>query len=184
MCVKFLLQVTCLALMVCSPTTTMAAQKMYLVIDGVTGESNDVVYQNAIEVLAWSWSASNSGTTHLSSGGGAGASNFEDLSITKWVDTSSPILLAKIATGSLINSADLIVVREGTNPVEYFRLNLTNVIVSSLSTGGSVDGNRLTENISLNFAQFQVIYVPLNADGTAAASPVNYGWDIPLNSEL
>ena len=180
MCVKFLLQVTCLALMVCSPTTTMAAQKMYLVIDGVTGESNDVSYQDAIEVLAWSWSATNSGTTHLSEGG-AGVSNFEDLSITKWVDTSSPILLAKIATGSLINSADLIVVREGTNPVEYFRLNLTNVIVSSLSTGGSVDGNRLTENISLNFAQFEVRYVPLAAEGPGS-TPVEFGWDIPANT--
>jgi len=183
MCVKFLLQVTCLALMVCSPTTTMAAQKMYLVIDGVTGESNDVGYQNAIEVLAWSWGASNLGSTHQSSGGGAGATNFEDLSITKWVDTASPILLAKIATGNLINSADLIVVREGTNPGEYFRLNLTNVLVTSLSTGGSVDENRLTEYISLNFAQFEVRYVPLAAEGPGS-TPVEFGWDIPANTGL
>ena len=180
MCVKFLLQVTCLALMVCSPTTTIAAQKMYLVIDDVTGESNYKGYQDAIEVLAWSWGASNSGSTHQGSGG---RTSFDDLSITKWVDTSSPILLAKIATGSLINSADLIVVREGTNPVEYFRLNLTDVLVTSLSTGGSVDGNRLTENISLNFAQFQVRYVPLNADGTGS-TPVEFGWDISTNLGL
>jgi len=183
MCVKFLLQVTCLALMVCSPTTTMAAQKMYLVIDGVTGESNDVGYQNAIEVLAWSWGAENSGTTHSGADRVDGVSIFEDLLITKWVDTASPILLAKIATGNLINSAALIVVREGTKPGEYFRLNLTNVILTSLSTGGSVDGNRLTENISLDFAQFEVRYVPLAAEGPGS-TPVEFGWDIPTKTGL
>ena len=159
MCVKFLLQVTCLALMVCSPTTTMAAQKMYLVIDGVTGESNDVAYQDAIEVLVWNWGASNSASTHSGGSSGPVATNYEDLSITKWVDTSSPILLAKVATGSLINSAALIVVTEYPNPVEYFRLNLTNVLVTSLSTGGSVDENRLTEIISLNFVSKLLPYL-------------------------
>ena len=40
-------------------------------------------HKEEIDVLAWSWGASQSGTTHLGSGGGAGKVNVQDLSFTK-----------------------------------------------------------------------------------------------------
>lgn len=41
-------------------------------------------------VLAWSWGASNSGTTHMGGGGGAGKANVQDLSLTRSTDAQSP----------------------------------------------------------------------------------------------
>ena len=155
----------------------LVAEDVFLHIPGVDGESQDYSQAGCIEVLAWSWGASNSGTTHQGSGSGAGAANFQNLSITKWVDTASPILLGKIATGSQFASAQLIVRKGGSKPVEYYSLKMTNVMVTSLSTGGSVDENRLTENISLNFAKVELTYIQLYPNGSPE-NPLDYGWDI------
>ena len=39
-----------------------------------------------------------------------------------------------------------------------------------LSTGGSGGEDRLTENVTLNFAEFKVEYTPQRADGTGDAA--------------
>ena len=42
---------------------------------------------------------SNSGTTHLSAGGGSGKVAIQDFSFTKYVDKSSPALFLKVCNG-------------------------------------------------------------------------------------
>ncbi len=55
----------------------------------------DSKYKDEIDVLvAWSWGAAQSGTTHVGSGGGAGKVSVQDLSITKYIDKSSPTLFS------------------------------------------------------------------------------------------
>jgi type VI secretion system secreted protein Hcp len=46
------------------------AVDMFMKIDGVTGESRDKTHGKEIDVLAWSWGMSQSGTARI--GGGAG----------------------------------------------------------------------------------------------------------------
>ena len=60
---------------------------------------------------------------------------------------------------------------------------MTNVLVTSLSTGGSSGADRLTENITLNFAQVEVTYTPENPDGSGGDA-VEYAYDIAANAEL
>ncbi len=48
------------------------AVDMVLKCDQLKGESLDKTYKDCIDVLAWSWGASNSGTAHISGGAGAG----------------------------------------------------------------------------------------------------------------
>ena len=153
---------------------------MFLKIDGITGEAQDSVHKNEIDVLAWSWGASQSGNTHTGGGGGAGKVNVQDLSITKYIDKSSPIVLGKCCTGEHIKSALLTVRKAGPNPLEYIKLQLTDVLVSSISMGGSGGEDRLTENISLNFAKFKFEYSPQKADGSAEGV-VPFAYDIKMN---
>lgn len=161
----------------------MAADKMFLVIEGVTGESNDENWPNAIEVLGWSWGASQNGTLHEGGGSGAGQANFQDLSITKWVDASSPILLGHLSNGSNLTSAQLILVKDGERRnIQYFTLEMTNLIVSSLSAGGTTSDSRSTEDITLHFAEFVMRYIPINADGTLGTA-VEFGYNIQQNVE-
>ena len=63
-------------------TPALAAQDMFLCIEGAPGESLDKRHPDCIDVLAWSWGMSQSGTTHTAGGTGAGQANFQDLSVT------------------------------------------------------------------------------------------------------
>ena len=126
---------------------------------------------------------SQSGTTHTGGGGGAGKVNVQDLSFTKWIDKSSPNLMMACSNGKHFPKALLTVRKAGENPVEYVKITFENVLVTSVSTGGSQGEEQLTENVTLNFAKVKTEYTPQAADGTAEAA-VEYGWNIPENTKL
>src|SRR5215475_6089574 len=101
------------------------AVDMFMKIAGIAGESKDKSHKGEIDVLAWSWGASQSGTTHEGSGGGAGKANFQDISFTKYIDKGSPALLTRLAKGTHIVDATLVVRKAGDKPLEYLTLKLT-----------------------------------------------------------
>jgi len=67
------------------------------------------------------------------------------------------------------------------SPVRYVRLKLDHVLITSVSTGGSVEGDRFTEEIGLNFGKFTITYTPQRPDGSADADVGPLGWDIQAN---
>jgi type VI secretion system secreted protein Hcp len=156
------------------------AVDMFLKIPGIKGESQDKTYKEQIDVLSWSWGMSQSGTTHVGSGGGSGKVNVQDMTLTKYIDSSSPLLMLACCNGKHYDEALLVVRKAGENPVEYVKIKMKEVIVSSLSTGGSGGEDRLTENVTLNFAQVAVDYTPQNPNGSAG-TPIPMTWDIAKN---
>ncbi len=125
---------------------------MFIKIKGIDGESKDASHTGQIDVLAWSWGLSQSGSFHTGGGGGAGKVNVQDLSFTKWVDKASPTLMLFCANGDHIPDATLYVRKAGKDALEYIIIELKKLIVTSVSTGGSGGEDRLTENVTLNFA--------------------------------
>ncbi len=158
------------------------ALDMFLDLKGIDGESVDKVYAGKIDILAWSWGVSNSGTFHQGGGGGSGKANFQDISITKYVDKASHALLDNCATGKHIPTAKLVVRKAGQKPLEYIIIELDQVLVTSISTGGSGGEDRLTENITLNFAKVTFSYVPQKQDGTGDKK-LPFTYDIAKNSK-
>lgn len=157
------------------------AVDMFMKLTDINGEFKDKTHKDEIDVLAWSWGASNSGTTHMGGGGGAGKANFQDVSFTKWVDLSSSSLLQCVATGKHITEAKLTVRKAGETPLEYIILTMDEVMVTSLSTGGSGGEDRLTENVTLNFAKFKFDYVE-QTDKGAAGQKGKFYYDIAGNA--
>lgn len=147
----------------------------------VAGESQDKVHAGEIDVLAWSWGMSNAGTQHTGGGGGAGKVNVQDLSFTKWVDSSSPALMLACCNGEHYPTCLLTVRKAGKNPLEYIKITMSEVIITSVSTGGSGGEDRLTENVTLNFAKVTVDYTPQKSDGTADTDKT-MTWNIAENS--
>jgi len=148
------------------------AVDMFLKIEGgPQGESRDKAHGKEIDVLAWSWGVSNSGSAHMGGGIGAGKANVQDLSFTKYVDKSSPDLLLACCNGKHFSSAILTVRKAGETPLEYIIITLTDVLVTSVSTGGSGGEDRLTENCTLNFAKVKVKYVEQTAKGGEGDKP-------------
>lgn len=143
---------------------------MFLKIEGIQGESIDKVHADEIDVLAWSWGMSQSGSMHISLGGGAGKVAVQDLTITKYVDRSSPNLMQKCCTGEHYKEAKLTIRKAGADPLEYMIITMKSVLVTSISSGGSGGEDKLTETITLNFAEFENVYTPQEKDGSGGAA--------------
>jgi type VI secretion system secreted protein Hcp len=156
------------------------AVDMFLALDGVKGESADSKHKGECDILAWSWGIHNTGTFQSGSGGGTGKSSFNDISVTKYVDVASPNLMLFCANGKHVAKATITVRKAGENPLEYLTIKLTKVLVSSYTTGGSGSDERLTENVSLNFAQVAVSYASQDATGAKSGSQ-DFGWNIAEN---
>ncbi|MDP9939125.1 Hcp family type VI secretion system effector [Ectopseudomonas alcaliphila] len=161
------------------------AVDIFIKIGDIKGESQDKTHKDEIEVLNWSWGMSQSGNMHTGTGGGAGKVSIQDMSLTKFVDKATPNLMMHCSSGKHVPKVTLTVRKAGGDAqVEYLIINLEEVLISSLSTGGSGNDDRLIENITLNFAKVTVDYQPQKADGTKEGGPIKYGWNIRSNVKI
>ena len=168
------------------PTAGAASVDYFLKLDGVEGESSDSKHKGEIEISSFSWGATNPGIVMEagSSRGGAGAGkvSVNDFHFKKNADKSSPMLMLKAATGEHIKSATLTVRKSGDKQVEFYKVKLEDVLISSYQSGGS-SGAVPTDSFSLNFGKIEFEYTPTRADGSAAA-PVKAGYDVKANKKI
>jgi len=156
------------------------AVDMFLKLDGIKGESQDHKHKDEIHIESFSWGMNQTGAHGTGGGGGAGKVSVQDISVTKYLDKSSPELMLHCANGKHIKEGLITVRKAGENPVEYLKIKLTDILVSSLQHAGH-GSDLLTESLSLNFAKFNVEYQEQGADGKAKGGPVVMGWDIKQN---
>ena len=156
---------------------------MFMQIGDIKGEAKDSKHKDEIDVLSWNWGMTQSGSMHVGGGGGSGKVNVQDLQFTKYVDTSTPNLINVCCNGKHIPEALLTVRKAGEKPVEYIKIKLKDVLVAEVSTGGSGGEDRLTENVTLNFAKFEYEFQPQNATGQAEGGAIETTWDIQANTE-
>ncbi|MCW6509313.1 Hcp family type VI secretion system effector [Lichenifustis flavocetrariae] len=156
------------------------AVDILLKLDGVKGESKIDEHKEEIDVLSWSWGASQSGTTHTGSGGGSGKVAVQDVHITKYLDAASSTIMRFCCNGKHVAKGTLLVRKAGEKPVDYLKLDMEEIIITSVTTGGSGGEDRLTENISLNFAKFKFEYFTQEDSGSKGKS-APLSWDIAAN---
>ena len=153
---------------------------MFLKLGDIKGESKDQKHKNEIDILAWSWGLTNSGSAHTGGGAGSGKVHVQDITVTKWLDLASTSIVSAVAQGKHIPEVTLVVRKAGEKPLEYLTITMKEVIVTAVSTGGSGGEDRLTENITLNFAKFKIQYTEQADTGGAGAKP-EFGFDIRAN---
>jgi len=144
----------------------MAVVDYFLKIDGIPGESADDKHKNEIDVLTWSWGASNSGSHAFGGGGGVGKSSFQDFHFTTHANKASPKLMLACATGQHIKSAILVARKAGKGQQEYLKITMTDLLVSSFQSGGSEHEIVPVEQCSLNYAKIEFSYQAQKPDGT------------------
>jgi type VI secretion system secreted protein Hcp len=159
---------------------TMAVD-MFMKIGTLEGESQDKTHKGDIDVLAWSWGMSNSGTAHVGGGAGAGKVNVQDVSFTKYIDKSSTTLQLACCKGTHYDTATLVVRKAGDKPLEYLKITMKEVMITGVSTGGSGGEDRLTENVTLNFASVKVEYQEQQKDGSGKKAP-EMSWSMSENA--
>ncbi len=159
------------------------AVDMFLKLGDIKGEAKDKTHKDEIDVLAWSWGASNAGSFHTGGGGGAGKVNVQDLSFTKYIDLASTELFLATCNGKHFPEATLVVRKAGETPLEYLTITMNDVLITSYSTGGSGGEDRLTENVTLNFAKVKLTYKEQAPKGAQSKAP-SVGWNIQENVPL
>jgi type VI secretion system secreted protein Hcp len=158
------------------------AVSIFARIGTIKGESQDAKHKAEIEVLSWSWGLSNSGTLAHGGGGGEGKTSFHDFSFTHHVDKASPVLMKACATGEHIKDATITVRKGGKGQQEYLVITMTDVIVTSVSTSVSAEGEATNEGVTLAFAKVDLEYKPQKPDGSLGAG-VHFKYDLKANKE-
>ena len=162
------------------------AYDAFLKLDGIKGESQDSKHKGEIDIMSFSWGAAQTGTSAVGGGAGSGKVSLQDLHVTKKVDASSPLLFLNCSNGSHIKEANLVVRKAGGDQLEYLKIKLTDVLVSSYQPSGHAGGGDdiPTEAVSLNFAKIEMNYQPQGADGKALGGPILAGWDVKANKKV
>ena len=138
---------------------------IFVKIDGVPGESEVDAHKGEIEVLSFSMGAVQpvSGTPSSAGGATSASVEFSNVTMTKFVDKSTPKLYKFCASGNHINSITFSFHRAAKDgsTVKYMEIVLTNTIIANISTSGSGGEDILVENLSLNFGAIQITYTEM-----------------------
>jgi type VI secretion system secreted protein Hcp len=156
------------------------AVDMFLKLETVNGESIDDSHKGEIDLLTWTFGATQTGTAQTGGGAGAGRAQVKDLSLTKRVDRSSPVLFSLCCKGEHVTKAQITVRKAGGSPLEYLKVHLEKVLISGYATLGNEDNDQIVETLTLNFAKAKLEYTPQKDDGSGAPSIIK-GWDIGAN---
>ncbi len=160
------------------------AVDMFLKLGDIKGESLDKTFKEHFDILAWSWGMSQSGTAHLGGGSGAGKVSVQDISVTKWVDAGSNELIKHCCNGKHFPDGYLVCRKAGGDAaVEYIKIELKKIIITSVSTGGSGGEDKLTENVTLNFGAFKLSYQPQDDKGAKLGGAKEAIWSMVTNTD-
>ena len=158
----------------------------FLKIDGVNGESTDSKHQNEIELMAYSWGASQAITGTVSSVGNIAGQrvNMDELSVSKQLDSTSPLLAQHCAEGKVFPSAKLTLCRAGGKKEKYMEYKLTNAMIASVNVGGSSqgDGGVPTEEVGIAFTKIEMTYTKIGPNGTPQGNTTG-SWDLAKNEK-
>jgi len=123
---------------------------------------------------------SQSGSTHAGGGAGAAKVTFQDLTFTHHVDKASPSLMKACATGVHTKDATITVRKAGKGQAEYLVITLSDVLVTSVFTSVTAEGDATVENVGLSFAKVDLEYKPQKADGSLEAG-VHFTYNLKTN---
>jgi len=159
------------------------AVDMFLKLEGIEGEAKDNKHAKEIDIESFSWGMAQTGGFSSGGGGGAGKVSITDMSFMKFTDKSTAPLMAHCCSGKHIPTGQVIVRKAGDKPLEYMKIELFDILVSSVQVSGSGGSDRVTESLSLNFSKFKVAYQEQKPDGSGTPGG-NMGWDIKANTKV
>ncbi len=151
--------------------------EIFLSLDDVKGESKKSGFEGKIDLNSYGWAATQSATRQHGTGGGSGQATVHDISITKYMDSATPVMFEKLLKGKHFDKATITVRKVGGGkPLDYLVIDMEEIIISSYSTGTGIGGDdRITESMSLNFARFKMTYTLQDVGGGGQSKiPVSY----------
>jgi type VI secretion system secreted protein Hcp len=152
------------------------AVNAYLIVDGIPGPSTSK--SGAIDILSFSFGASNTSVIGAGSSGGearAGRANLSDVSVMKVLDKTSPLLFDHCTSGDYLKKVDILYDKPmGAGQEDYFKIHMEDALITSIQLSGSHENP--VESISFAFSKVKVSYNP--EENGALKGYIDKGFDV------
>lgn len=156
----------------------------FMKIATIPGESTDSKHKDWIELLSFNIGVRQPATGSTSSGGARSAERCEhqDFTCVMTVDKATPKLFHACCTGEHISTVDVHVCRNTGDKQKYLEFKMYDVIVSSVSPGGSAKSETLPlVQTALNYGKIEWIYTETDHKTGKPKGDVKGGWDLVEN---
>lgn len=145
----------------------------FLKLDGIQGESQDDKHKNEIQVLSWSWGASNLSSVAGTGGSGAGKVDMSDVSMMLNFDKSTPKFFKSISAGSHIATGTLSAIKAGSDGKPYLKVDFKEIFVTSLQMSASSEVPAVS--LSFTYDEIKIDYSAQDEKGNIASTgPVTF----------
>jgi type VI secretion system secreted protein Hcp len=145
----------------------------YLKLDQIQGESQDDNHKNEIQLLSWSWGASQVSSVAGTGGSGAGKADLSDLSIMVNFDKSTPKFFKSICLGTHIPSGTLSAIKSGAGGKPYLKVDLKELFVTHLQISGSSEVPSVS--VGFTYGKITIDYSVQDEKGNlASVGPVTF----------
>lgn len=149
------------------------AVDFFLKLDGISGESVDEKHKDWIQIMSWSWGASQVTSVAGTGGSGAGKADLSDFSIMKHFDKASTPLFKSLTTGGHIKTGSMEAVKSGGNGKPFLKVDFQELFVTSLQDSASSEVP--SESVSFSYNQIKIEYSTQDEKGViTTAGSVTY----------
>ncbi|MEB5754649.1 Hcp family type VI secretion system effector [Citrobacter cronae] len=156
---------------------------IFLKLDDIKGESQVDGFKDQIEIMSYSHNVAMQVTNDVSNTERtSGRAHVGEMSLTKFVDLSTPKLNEYCCSGKMIKEAVLTLCRnDDGNMLPLIVYTLDNVVISHLSVSGG-SGGKPVETMSLNFTKIKWEITAQKLGGQKEGN-VSSVWDMAMNKK-
>jgi type VI secretion system secreted protein Hcp len=140
----------------------------FLKLDGVQGESQDDNHKNEIQIMSWSWGASQVSSVAGTGGSGAGKADLSDFSVMCFFDKSTPKFFKSICSGTHIPTGTMSAIKSGADGKPYLKVDFKEMFVSSLQISGSSEIP--TVSLSFTYNEIKIDYSSQDEKGNLTST--------------
>lgn len=158
------------------------AVDMFMKVEGANGESKDSNHKDWTDIVSFSWGASQPGSMASGGGGGTGKASFNDLHVVSRLDRAAPAVMKHCASGKHLAKVEVSVCKAGGNQVEYSRITLDEVLVTSVQMNSDDESDAVLVTYAFQAAKVKQQYWEQTEKGSKGAESL-VAWDIKQNKE-
>jgi type VI secretion system Hcp family effector len=142
-------------LLLCLVAPSASRAEILMLMNGIPGESTAPGHSGWTDVLAMSH-----GMARWN-----GDVNHQGVYFTKRLDSASPLLYDRLNQGTVIPDVQIEFMRTSPTYLQFYKLTLTGVRLSSVSTSGSTGAGELAEQVSFVYEQIAWSYTQVTPQG-------------------
>jgi type VI secretion system secreted protein Hcp len=133
-----------------------------------------------IDITSYSQAFRNNLNFGFGGGGGSGRVSCGDITVLKAIDKASPELIGAVVTGRHLVSGLITFRSSGDGAAEYYKVELSDVLVDAIEQVDPPGDAGLFERVSLKVRQFRFTFRTQKPDGSFTGE-TQFGWDCASN---